>query len=337
MAVAYANSLSKRIEASFLCCTRTEGGLKGRLEPGVGYFYLGKKSTLDITAFLRLRSFIKEHNITVIHAHSSSFFLAVFLKFFLKQVKLVWHDHLGERVHWEKAPLILRWASYWFDGIISVNKPLAAWSGSKLHSKKVCFIKNFLQESGTERTSVKLDGENTFRIICVANFRREKDHLTLLEAFRKVLLESADISLHLLGKDENDLYSKEIKKYIRDKNLSGKVFIYGLQANIPDFLKQADLGVLSSVNEGLPVALLEYGMAELAVVSTAVGNIPEVLEGTGKLVPPENPEALGKALLFYIRNDIARREDSKKLYQKIKREYSEEAVLPEIIQFYKFL
>src|SRR5690606_5619236 len=93
MSVTYANALVKRIDASFLCCTRKEGLLKKQLSPEVGYLFLNKKSTLDLQAFRKLRNFVKENKIDLIQAHSSSWFLALMVKLSLPKLKLVWHDH----------------------------------------------------------------------------------------------------------------------------------------------------------------------------------------------------------------------------------------------------
>jgi glycosyltransferase involved in cell wall biosynthesis len=71
--------------------------------------------------------------------------------------------------------------------------------------------------------------------------------------------------------------------------------------DIPAHLTQADLFVLPSLSEGLPLVLVEAMSAGKPVVATEVGGIPDVLvdEGDGKtgyLVPPESPEALAEAI-----------------------------------------
>ena len=59
----------------------------------------------------------------------------------------------------------------------------------------------------------------------------------------------------------------------------------------------ADALVLSSVTEGLPMALLEAMAAGVPCVATAVGGVPALLSpGAGIVVPPQNPEALARAM-----------------------------------------
>src|SRR5690606_7182649 len=80
MTVNIANALLPHVEGSFLCCTRKEGMLKNELKPEVGYLFLNKKSSLDPKAILKLIKYIRKNKIDIVHAHSTSFFLAGLLK-----------------------------------------------------------------------------------------------------------------------------------------------------------------------------------------------------------------------------------------------------------------
>src|SRR5690606_8062207 len=80
MAVNIANALLPHVEGSYLCCTRQEGMLKEEIKSEVGYLFLNKKNRMDPKAIIRLRRYIKENEIDIIHAHSTSFFLAGLLK-----------------------------------------------------------------------------------------------------------------------------------------------------------------------------------------------------------------------------------------------------------------
>lgn len=87
--------------------------------------------------------------------------------------------------------------------------------------------------------------------------------------------------------------------------IDGRVNIPGWvsEAAVPGILAAADIFVLPSHNEGLPVAILEAMGASLPVVTTPVGAIPElVTEETGILVPPGSAAALAQALADLVRN-----------------------------------
>lgn len=333
MAVSYANALDGRIEGSYLCCTRMEGMLRKKLNPEVGYLFLEKKSALDIKALFKLRKYVKNNNIELIQAHSSSFFLAVLVKLMVPGLRLVWHDHFGRDLEIRK-PGILKPASKHFDGIISVNAELKEWAVKNLISSEVTYIKNFIPDLSSEKSDKKrLLGQAGINVICLANLRPQKDHLNLLRAFN--LISEKNLNLHLIGKDANDHYSKGIKTFLRKNNMEQKVYLYGEQENVAEILKQADLGILSSASEGLPVALLEYGFAGLPVVCTGVGECEAVIGKDGILVSPKDPQALAEAIEFYLKNESARIKDAKFFRQKVIQQYSENAVVPEVIAFFE--
>jgi len=106
------------------------------------------------------------------------------------------------------------------------------------------------------------------------------------------------VASSFVGEDRQDDYSRVIKNTIFEYGLHQNVHLLGTRSDTADILDHVTVGVLSSVSEGLPVALLEYGLAGLAVVSTNVGQCAEVLgEGRyGELVPSSDAMALGQAL-----------------------------------------
>lgn len=338
MSVNYANAFSKRTDASFLCCTRLEGLLKSQLSPEVGYLFLNKKSTLDLKAFFKLRKFVKENKIVLIQAHSNSWFLALLVKLSLPGIKLVWHDHWGERALRNKAPGILAPASQFFDGIITVNTELKNWAVKNLKSNQVYFFPNFLTEIKNKTSSASLlFGGNSYKIMHLANLKPVKDHMNLLRAFEMVQKAHSDISLHLVGKNENDFYSNEISKFIQVHSLNQKIFMYGERDNVTALLETADMGILASKSEGLPVALLEYGRAGLPIICTCVGQCIEVLDGHGLTVPPQNHLELAGAINFYLENSILRKRHAIAFQKKVSSEFSEEAIFHEILKFMKSL
>jgi len=339
MAVTYANALVGQVEESYLCCSRMEGMLKESLLPGVEYLFLNKKSSLDIKAILKLRNFIKSRQIELVHAHSTSFFLAGCLKFTGLRFKLVWHDHYGEsELLKERNYKVLKIFSGLFSGIISVNTKLKEWAEQHLECRNVVEIKNFIPESTSEINSgIKLRGkEDEFKIICVANLRPQKDHLNLIKAFEGL---SADFpgSLHLIGENPKTQASNSILKSIKNSPLKENIYYYGVQAEILSLLQQADLGILSSRSEGLPVALLEYGMAGLPVVCTNVGKCAEVLGQNGRIVGANDSKALANGIRFYLENKEKMMLDAENFRVSVMENYSQQAVIKNIVEFYNNL
>jgi glycosyltransferase involved in cell wall biosynthesis len=145
-------------------------------------------------------------------------------------------------------------------------------------------------------------------IICVVAGLRPAKYLSLvLEAYALLRLGFPNVRLWFVGDGDE---RNKLEKLASDLNISSSVVFWGFRTDIPAILEKSFMGVLSSKNEGLPNAILEYMAARLPVVATDVGGNSEVvLHGkTGLLVPFGDREALAKALLYFLQNpSIARR------------------------------
>jgi len=336
MAVNIANALSEQHIKSFLCATRKEGLLKNNLNSGVEYLFLNRKKIIDLKAINELNKFIKSNKINLIHAHSSSYFIAVCIKLINSKVKIIWHDHNGNSEFLKnRNSFPLNVFSIFFSSIIAVNKQLKIWVTNKLYCKKVYFINNFAVFNNTDKTS-KLKGVLGKRVINLAGFREQKDHITLLGAFKLFLKSFPNWTLHLVGKDYKDGYANLIYNFITSNNLSENVFIYDVRSDIKYILSQATIGVLASKSEGLPVSLLEYGLAKLPVVCTNVGNCASVIkhEQSGYIVPPNDFKKLASYLIKLAKSSENLIKFGINLNQNIKSDYSKEAVIKSLINIY---
>lgn len=329
MAINYANALQHQIGFGALVATRTEGQLKNQLDRQVVYGFLNRNRTIDFKALFLLRCFVIQNKITHIHAHSSSIFFGVFLKFIYPKVKLIWHDHYGksEMLH-QRPVLALQLASWFVSRIISVNQKLKIWASEKLFCSKIAYLPNFVGIASDEINTTHLSGEEGKRIVCLANLRPQKNHFMLLRIAKEIQVTHPDWTFHLVGKDFYDAYSENVKSEIINLRLNNIVFVYGSKEDIPFILKQSNIGVLTSMSEGLPIALLEYGYYKLAVLSTRVGEVPAVLgDGEGVLIESNNVEDFVIALKKMIDDKTMQIEFAAKLHKKIMENYTEQAVI----------
>ena len=336
VAVNYANGLLDHVDGSYLCATRAEGLLKSSVNNAVGYLFLNKKTTIDVSTIWRLYRFIKKENITVIHAHSSSYFLATLITILNPKLKLVWHDHYGKSEFLEQRPKrILQYCSKYFDHIFSVNSKLKDWASSQLKAKAVSYLPNYAVVGDTV-LSTQLKGTEGKRIVCLANLRPQKDHLNLLKAFKLVAKNNPDWTLHLIGKDFEDAYSNQVFEYIKIEQLEQHVFFYGSCIDVSAILLACDIGVLSSQSEGLPLALLEYGLANLAVVCTNVGECSMVVENdiSGFIVRPDDFDSLSSKLIELVKSDILKKTFSEQLVYTVNKYYSESSILSKLFNVY---
>lgn len=338
VAVNIANALSLKEDFnSYLCATRKEGLLKNSLDKNVDYLFLNKKSTFDVSAIKKLRQFVKNNKIDIIHAHSSSFFIATLVKLLTPKIKIVWHDHYGHRAFVSiNKSRILQLCSRLFSYILCVNNALEEWSQKNLKTANIMYLPNFAVQDNV-RPETFLKGMDGKRILHLANLRLQKDHITLLQAFKEVIKEFPGYTLHCVGKNFNDYYSKHIIECVDELDLSDCVFFYGSKKDVSNILKQSDVCVLSSNSEGLPIALLEYGLAEKPTVVTNVGNCAQVVENavTGIIVDKEEPRLLAEGLMHILKNEEKARVYAQQLKSKVKSLYTQEVYISKLTMIYK--
>ena len=337
MAVNYANALASEIEFSGLVVTRKEGPLLTQIKEEVNYLFLNKKRSLDLKAVIKLRKFMIQNKVEIIHAHGTSFFTATVLKFTYPKIKIVWHEHYGARAIQSRADnLVLLFSSLFFSSVFVVNKQLKLWVKKNLFTNKVYYIPNFVILDTTKPKSTTLKGNDGKRIVCVANLKKPKNHIALLYAFEKMKLQSLGWSIHLIGKDYNDYYSHQLKEFIGANNLENDIFIYNSKNDIQNILSQSTLGMLSSTEEGFPLSLLEYGLAQLPVVSTNVGYCPEIIKDglNGLLFDPLNNIQLQQQLQKMIDNKESRDQFGLHLHKFVLEEFSMEKGMQLLIKKY---
>ena len=224
--------------------------------------------------------------------------------------------------------------------VIVVSQPLAKWVEDRLGvpPHRIRHVSNFVCEDRNNEIAGDLPGSSGSRIVCVANLRPEKDHLTLLRAMRSVIQEASQAHLLLVGSyTAHTDYSDLVRQEISELGLSDYASLLGPRRDVTAVLRACDIGVLSSASEGLPLALLEYGQAGLPVVATMVGQCEEVLDSgrAGILVPPSSPEQLAKALLSLLRCQQRRKELANAFCRRIRDTYSAGPIIEKICQVYE--
>jgi glycosyltransferase involved in cell wall biosynthesis len=128
----------------------------------------------------------------------------------------------------------------------------------------------------------------------VARLEPEKDQDTLLRAFRRVRAKRP-ARLVIVGDGSR---RPHLEALARDLELEDVEFL-GARHDVAELLRGIDVFVLSSINEGLPLSVLEAQACGRPVVATAVGDIPSVVKDgvTGFTVPTGDADALAQQLL----------------------------------------
>ena len=151
-------------------------------------------------------------------------------------------------------------------------------------------------------------GQDALMIVCVANLIPYKGHIDLIHALSEVRLAlPRDWVIALVGRDCG--IASELKVWAKRLGVAEHILWMGERSDAIAICSAADIGVLSSHQEGFSNSVLEGMAAGIAMVVTDVGgNAEAVMDGvSGLVVPARDPFALGRALLT-LANDTAARQ-----------------------------
>ena len=141
----------------------------------------------------------------------------------------------------------------------------------------------------------------------VGRLEPEKDHRTLLRAFQALIAHRQAARLLIVG---DGSLRRELEAQCRALEIEGNVTFLGARADIPQVLAAFDVFVLSSVQEGVPLSVVEAMGAGKPVIATDVGGLRLLVRPNvnGLLVPPADPVALEAAMRELVGNAALRQE-----------------------------
>lgn len=143
-----------------------------------------------------------------------------------------------------------------------------------------------------------------------------------------------DVEVLVIGPtDEDPDYYALCRRRVAEYGLEGCITFTG-NVNIVDYLPRIDVLVLTSISEAQPLVLLEAGAARIPCVATDVGSCREIIEGApdehprlglaGRVAPPMDAEAIGRAVVELMSDDALRRECGETLRRRVERYFTSE-------------
>ena len=134
----------------------------------------------------------------------------------------------------------------------------------------------------------------------------EKGHVFLLRSLPKILEVFPEIILVIAG---DGVLRSDLEREAKELNISNQVYFLGFRKDVPRLLASADLFILSSRSEGLPMVILEAMGVGIPILSTDVGGIGEVIRDgiNGRLVKSESELQLAKAVIEIFENEPERK------------------------------
>lgn len=274
----------------------------------------------DLKSLFGIWRIVRKEKPDVVHFNSSKMGLGIIIAriqqfIFGKPYKIIFTAHgwpFNEpRPYWQiKIIWFVSWLSVLFSNVTITIASFDFGKSAKMPfvKKKVFYIPNgvekidFLEKTEARSKLSSLSGHSFFEGILVGTVAELTKNKGL-----EYLVETADhmrespILFLIIGDGED---REKLEKIIEEKGLKGKVILAGKIDDAKKYLKAFDIFLLPSVKEGLPYVLLEAGLAELPVIATSVGGIPEVIEDmkTGILVRKKDPQEIETAIQYIMDN-----------------------------------
>jgi glycosyltransferase involved in cell wall biosynthesis len=335
-----ANALADMGYNSYILCSRVGGELTNDIHNNVHAWCSRRKWRWDLTGIHKIASYIDAHKIDIVHTHNhhSSYLLRIVLRFCDHKSLHIVHDHHGPALHDRKMSfydwIFLRGV----DAYIAVTEELQKRAVKLLNfSEERClFIPNGIEIFDRHDY---WGGRPT--VIQVANLKWPKNHVLAMHVAAIVRKSIPNLNWICVGRiaDPPDNYIKDVRQLISSLDLATSVTLLGARSDVRALLRQANVGVLTSDSEGLPISLLEYMAEQLPVVVTSVGQCPAIVREfqSGIIVPPGNAGEFAKSLVELLRDSVRARELGNNGRACVAKYFSVEVMTQKIISLYNTL
>lgn len=172
--------------------------------------------------------------------------------------------------------------------------------------------------------------EEDFVIGTIAELHPVKGLTYALDALK---LLPKHISLVIIGEGSERM---KLEKKIQDDDLAHRVTLTGHVRNAANLLPAFDIFLLPSLSEALGYVLLEAGLAQVPVIATSVGGIPEVIESlhTGILVHPRSAKEIKYAVDYFLEQPQSMEVFAKNLHERIYNDFSLQKMVHATLDIY---
>lgn len=289
----------------------------------------------DIIAFWQIFLCIRRNKIQIVHTHSSKAGILGRFAAYLAGVPCIVHTVHGWSFH-DFQPFHLRLGYIWLERLAARMSgcliTVSAFDKAKGIAKKIgrahqyALVHYGLEERlcTTEGRSVREEfeiGDDEIVVGMIACFKPQKAPQDFIELASLIAPKAENVKFLLAG---DGILRPRILECIRRHTLEKRVILTGWRRDIPKIITAMDIMVLTSLWEGMPIAVLEAMALSRPVIATHTGGVAEVIhEGeTGYLVKPHDVKALAAKVRFLLENSAMRNTIGENAKRSLGRDFS---------------
>lgn len=275
-----------------------ERGFKEQMDAaGIGYTMLGAEvRRRPWLGAWRLRRAVRAFRPDILHMHLG--WALIFQALAVLRMPTVYTHH---NIVFKFSPRLFRLFDHFVDRYVAICEPCRLLLDRYVRRPIVTIPNGVPAHFAARRHRDELP--RNLSILSVGNLTPQKDYPNLIEAAQRVsrslAAQGRSVTFRIAGEGPE---RKELERQIAAAGLVGTVLLLGARRDVPQLMEEADLLVLASQYEGLPITLIEAAMSGLPVVATDVGGCAEIVSDneTGLLVPASDPDRLAAAVLSLL-------------------------------------
>jgi glycosyltransferase involved in cell wall biosynthesis len=297
------------------------------------------KGRADWRAVRQIEEYIQEDAVDLVHTHGYKADLYGYLAAWRchKPVVATCHNWVGGTAALGIYNHLDRMALKKFNALAAVSDAVAQrLLAFGVPSEKIKTIANGIDVAAFERAHplplLKAEGSTVVGV--VARLDLQKGFEYLLRAARELCKTFPGLKIVIAGEGPD---RNRIEEMIQQYGLQSSVVLAGQQSNMPAVYAAMDIFVLPSLNEGLPMTVLEAMAASKPVIATRVGAIPSVIRDgeNGLLVAPKDSEALQNAVASLLNDPERRRRLGDQAHTWVSQNYTSEAMALKYREMYE--
>lgn len=262
---------------------------------------------------VRFARYLRKHRIDLVHSHEFTGNCYATAGARLAGIPIVCTTHGKNywpyRLYRRQA---YRWVCNNSRAFVAVSKDLAEFTATTLGIalSKVAIVLNGIDTRAFAPNSELRDSiraqwgvsAETRVLLSVGELSEVKGHEYLIRAYAQMGEARASTLLAIAG---DGPLRTHLERLATELGCAERIKFLGHRRDVPALLNAADLFVMPSLSEGLPLAILEAMAARLPIVASGVGGIPEVIKpgSTGWLVPPQGVAELAATLCKVLAAD----------------------------------
>lgn len=269
----------------------------------------------NVAAIRKLQKLSKAKRYDIVHCHTP-------IAAFCTRVACRKLRHFGTRVFYTAhgfhfytgAPLknwliyySVEWlCSWWTDVLITINQEDYKRAKKHFHAKKITYVPgvgidtkkfhNGICDREQKRNELGLK-DTDIMLLSVGELCERKNHEIVIRAISK--LNNSDVKYFICGQGKLDTY---LKRIAHESGIQDQVELMGFRNDISELCQAADLFVFPSLQEGLPVSLMEAIACKTPVICSRIRGNMELMSEDSLLFDPRNAESIKEILDNIIRS-----------------------------------